>query len=112
MPIRDPLMVANVYAKHGQSEKLGRSVFGKLIDDGVKGYYLLFIYCLVEGKGRAGAYLDSLIAEGRTIRVPNVTNYRLAEMLVRRGFTVTHEYVPCLETHCEVYIRRVKPDDH
>lgn len=66
-------------------ETLAPGVLGYTCDT-PDGLYVPFISAEQPGNGDVSRYLDSLTRERRVVS-PNVISKRLAEMLIRRGFT-------------------------
>ena len=84
---------------------LAPGVEGYVVDMGDQGLYIPVIVSTERGKGNMGHYLDEL-KQRSLVKIPNVINPRLAEMLERRGFVVEQEWSEEYQGHIPIWTWR------
>ncbi|WCK57397.1 hypothetical protein PP175_25355 (plasmid) [Aneurinibacillus sp. Ricciae_BoGa-3] len=104
MPFMNPAAVDNPYFALGSMTKIAPGITGHLVDEGVKGVYIITFGSLKQGKGNTGRFIDELKKKYQIVRFPNIVNPIVEGMLLRRGFKRKREYVPALKAHANVYV--------
>lgn len=80
-------------------------ILGAVFGEGDKGIYVPVVVSKEPGKGNMVKFIDYLTTNHKSVKFPNVVNPKLAEILKKRGFTLSFERAEIYGEYVDVWVK-------